>query len=109
MSRIFGLSAALFGVCLSVSTAAGFPVVSGSKANDVVGQANYTTGFVDFAADPFSESITATRVSRRRASSVASTRDVQVFPDPDIPISATRNLAAYFVALENFMRILRRC
>lgn len=53
MSRILGPSAALFGVCLSASTAAGFPVVSGGKANDVVGQADYATGFVDFAVDPF--------------------------------------------------------
>ncbi len=53
MSRILGPSAALLGVCLGASTASGFPVVSGGKANDVVGQANYTTGFVDFAVDPF--------------------------------------------------------
>jgi hypothetical protein len=43
----------LIGLALGARGAAAFPVTSGSKANDVIGRADYVTGFVDFAVDPF--------------------------------------------------------
>jgi hypothetical protein len=46
-----GIAAALVTVVPAV--AAAFPLADGSGANHVLGQGDYTTGFVDFASDPF--------------------------------------------------------